>query len=329
MGEPDVGLGTLVEARRYGFSRGGMILGNDGNGKFQDVTRFVAPELINLGMITDIEWGDVDGDQDQDLIVVGEWMPVSIFINNKGLFSKHEIPNSTGLWRTIELTDYNNDGLIDIIGGNFGTNTYLAQGKLGILISDHDVNSIFEPLIYYGNEEYRYPLASRDLLIGQMNTFRNVHPDYKTFASSNFEEMFDPSSPRVARNIEIQELETCLYQNKGKLKFEKATLPKGLQLAPTFDIEILDSGNHLITGGNFYDIAPNIGRSDASYGSVLQFSGDDNISEVSVSKSGLVINGQVRNIKKIHIGSQPHIIIARNNQSLQFWRLRTIGDENL
>ncbi len=321
-GDPDLALGTLVEARRYGFSRGGLILGNDGNGKFQDVTRFIAPELINIGMVTDIEWADIDSDSDYDLIVVGEWMPVTLFINNKGLFTKQELPNSTGLWRTIEIVDYNNDGLNDIIAGNFGTNTFLAQGELGLLISDHDVNSIFEPLIFYGDGEQNFPLASRDLIISQMNTFRNVHEDYKSFASSDFDSMFDPASPRVAKRIKIKELESCIFQNKGKLKFEKVSLPREAQLSPVFDVEMLHSGTELVMGGNFHEIAPNIGRSDASYGTVLHITPDYELRDVPISESGLAINGQVRSIKKINIGSDQYLIVARNNLEIQFWQIK-------
>ncbi len=317
-GDLDLVLGTNVETSNYGYSKGAVLLVNDGTGKFNDGTKILAPDLINIGMVTDVEWTDLDQDGDQDIVVLGEWMSVTLMINESGRFVKKEIPGSTGLWRSLKVVDLDNDGLDDIIAGNFGTNVFLAQeGKVGLVWGDFDGNRVNESLIYYYNNGIKSPVASRDLLINQMNSFKNLHRNYGLFAAADFDEMFGPVLINKFREIEVSEFETCWYKNLGDGDFKKMKLPVEAQFAPVFAIDAHDyndDGNiDLVLGGNFYEVSPNIGRNDGSIGLYLESDGRKGFNPVESFDSGLVIKGQVRKINSISVGDRRYIVVARNN----------------
>ena len=275
-------------------------------------------------MITDLKWDDIDGDGDQDIVIVGEWMNVTLLINDADRFFKKEIENSTGLWQCLEIADLDKDGLNDIIVGNFGTNSFLAQEfSTGISWGDFDGNLSFEPLIYYTNNGIKNPIAGRDLLISQMNFFKTLHPDYNSFAQANFEEMFSPVLDKKLREVEIQEFESCWYKNMGNGKYKKMRFPIEAQFAPIFSIDVndynQDGEEDILLGGNMYEVSPNIGRADASLGVYLESDGQGNYLSVEPEKSGLMLQGQIRQIEPIIINNQRLLLVAANNDSMQLW----------
>jgi hypothetical protein len=317
-GDLDLVIGSTVYAKNYGLSKGGNILVNMGDGSFQDGTKLLAPELKEIGMITDIKWADMDNDKDLDIILLGEWMPVTIFENNNGRFNKITIENSVGLWHELNITDIDGDGKLDILAGNYGVNSYLAQhGPTGILVGDYDNNTSLEPLLYYTRNGKRHPLASKDLLTSQMSYFKKLHPDYRSFAAASLDDMFGPVLAKTIKQAEIQEWKTTWFKNMGDNKFLEQSLPAEAQYSPIYASVIDDFNNDnrsdILIGGNHYEISPYIGRADASYGSLLMQVDNDQFKDSPIEVSGILIRGQVREMKTINIAGKKCILIARNN----------------
>ena len=319
-GDLDIVVGNLVETRSYGYSSGAVLLQNDGTGKFKDVTKSVAPDMVDIGMITDVAWDDVDEDGDQDIIIVGEWMPVTLMINEGNRFSKKEIEQSTGLWRSITLHDIDGDGKNDLFLGNHGTNTYLAQdNKAGLIWGDFDNNNVPEPLIYLDAKDTKQPLASKDLLVSQMSVFKRLHKDYKSFAHDNFETMFGRVIGKAFVDKKLDELETCWFKNLSGQNYKKMQLPIETQMAPVFAIQVSDiNGDNnmdLIFGGNMYEVSPNLGRADALLGTVLLGNENGTFSYDKDYNSSLMIQGQIRKLSSINVRGVNKVIVARNNDS--------------
>ena len=323
-GDMDLVIGSIALVGNYGYSKGANLLVNDGQGKFIDRTNSIAPGLRELGMITDLKWADIDEDGDEDIIVVGEWMSVTIMINETERFFKKELENSTGLWQSLKIVDLDDDGLQDLIAGNFGTNTFLAQEKrAGMTWGDFDGNLSFEPLIYYVNGGVKSPVAGRDLLISQMNFFKSLHDNYYSFAVTSFDEMFGPVLNKKIKDIVIDEFETCWFKNIGNGQFRKMSLPKVAQFAPTFTIDVedynRDGHKDILLGGNFYEISPYIGKADASLGVYLESDGSGNYINIEPDKSGFMVRGQIREMTPIIVNGRRFLLVARNNDSVQIW----------
>ena len=156
----------------YGADPQSMLLHNDGRGHFTDVTAKLAPELEHVGMVTDAVWRDIDGDGRLDLIVVGEWMPITVFHNEGGGKLKkiqvRGLEKSEGWWNRIVAGDVNGDGKIDFVVGNLGLNGRLRatpKEPLTMYVKDFDGNGSTEQIISMYNHGVSYPLALRDELL--------------------------------------------------------------------------------------------------------------------------------------------------------------------
>ena len=149
------------------------------NGQFTDVTNQVCPEFKTLGMITDLQWGDLNGDQEAELLVTGEWMPLTVFEVADGKMTNqtaaYKLDDTNGWWNCATLADLNNDGQLDILAGNLGLNTRLKSSKeepLRILVKDFDRNGSLDPIITYFNDGKEYPLARLEGILKQIPGLR-------------------------------------------------------------------------------------------------------------------------------------------------------------
>ena len=189
-GDLDLFVGGRVVSGGYPTAPKSYILKNQ-NGKFTDVTKQYCPQLQNIGMITDALWTDFDNDGKIDLIVVGEWMPVTFFKNmgNKFVPVKTGIENHTGWWNSLVAGDFDNDGDIDYIAGNLGLNTnYKASQEepMTILAKDLDNNGSLDAMVFcYMKAEdgtmKAFPMSTKDDMAGQMISMRKKYPTYKSF----------------------------------------------------------------------------------------------------------------------------------------------------
>lgn len=330
-GDIDLFIGSRSTPVSYGIGPDSYLLENDGKGNFVDSSERM-PGLINLGMVTDAAWTDLDKDGDLDLVVVGEWMPLTIFLQDKGRFSKKEIPNSSGWWKTIETADFDRDGDEDWILGNFGVNSNLQPSEkepLRLYIKDFDGNLSRDPVISYYRQQREYPYANLDELSNQLIFLKKRFNEYHRFAQSTIREVFTDAELDRALRLEVHHFHSVLVRNDGRGRFVLEQLPPAAQMAPVQSIEVNDFDGDgfldVLLGGNFYDAQPSIGRLDASYGTFLKGRGDGTFRTVENDECGLLIEGQVRHLKGIEIAGRPAMVIARNDEPLQFLRIAGQG----
>ncbi len=323
-GDLDLFVGSRSDLKDYGVAPKSYILQNDGKGHFTEVTNTVAPALNKLGMVTDAVWTDLDGDKLPDLIVVGEWMPISILYNRGGSFDLVEIENSAGAWKCITASDVDGDGDADFIIGNMGLNTNWTASSsqpMSMYVKDFDKNGDIEPIITYFRQGQEWTVASKDELTAQMPSLRKRFPEYETFARSPFSKIFPKEELKGAQIHKMQQLRSIVLIKKDRGEFEIKPLPDEVQFSSVESIlsEDFDGDGikDLMIGGNFYEMVPSIGRLDASYGNILKGNGNGEFTPMDAHTTNFFVRGAVRDIKKIG----KNYFIAINNEPLQMFRL--------
>jgi hypothetical protein len=332
-GKMDLFVGARLIPGKYGTKTGGYLLQNDGTGVFNGVTPDFAPELKDIGMITDALWADTDGDKDLDLVVVGDYMPVTIFENQQGKFKNVTtaagLNKSNGWWNVIKAADVDGDGDLDFVAGNHGLNSRFHADEthpLSLYYGDFDKNGTSEQLICTYEGEKSYPCVLRHDLVGQMPIFKKKFLEYKKYADKTIQEVLTPEQLGGAKKYEAFNLESAVILNNGKNTFSVKKLPIQAQYSPTFGVEIADFDGDglldLLTGGNFFESKPEMGRYDASYGCVLKGDGKGNFSSIDFKTSGLKLRGQVRDIVGITVGNQKKWLVAQNNDKIRAFSLK-------
>ena len=171
-GDLDLFVGVRLVPFLYGVPGNGYLLNNDGKGNFQDVTKLVAPGLVELGMITDAKWADVNNDSKEDLLVIGDWMPIRLLMNENGLFvdrtQKYGLGDTNGWYNCIETGDFNNDGRVDFVVGNHGLNSRFKASinePVSLYVNDFDQNGTVEQIMTRFNNGVSYPLVLRQDMV--------------------------------------------------------------------------------------------------------------------------------------------------------------------
>ncbi len=331
-GDMDLFVGSRLESFRYGMPVNGYILNNDGKGKFKDVTVDVAPGLKDIGMITDGVWADMDGDKDEDLVVVGEWLGVRIFYNEGGAFSEQGdksqgLEKSSGWWNCVIATDLDGDGDLDLVGGNHGLNSRFKaseQKPVSMYVSDFDQNGTIEQIICNYNGEKSYPMALRHDLLQQMPGLKKKYLKYSSYKEQTIAEIFTPDQLSKALKLESYVLSTTMIMNEGGGKFTMKALPVEAQFSPVYAIMADDfdgDGNKdLLMGGNFDASKPEVGSYMASYGAFFHGDGKGNFKFVPNSQSGFQVEGQVRGIALLPGPRKRQVIVSRNNDYVELFQ---------
>ncbi|MDQ3534746.1 MAG: VCBS repeat-containing protein [Bacteroidota bacterium] len=325
----DLFVGGRVVPGEYPLPAKSSILRNM-NGKFTDVTSEVCPELQNLGMVTDAIWTDFDNDGQIDLIVVGEWMPVTFFKNENGKFknitSSTGIASKKGWWNSIVAADFDNDGDIDYVVGNLGLNTnYKASEEqpLYVYAKDFDQNGSMDAILamYLKSEEGEmklFPMHSRDDLISQMVSFRKKFPKYKDYGNADMKDVLSSAELEGALIMEATHFASSYLENKGGGKFEIKELPIEAQFAPIFGMLAEDCDNDgnmdLLLVGNNYATEVFTGRHDAFTGLYLKNDGSGNFVPQPQYKIGFFVEGDAKGISKLHTGQGKELILVTQNQ---------------
>ncbi|MGB0879278.1 MAG: VCBS repeat-containing protein [Polaribacter sp.] len=319
-GDNDIFVGERFKVTTYGIPANGYLLENKGNNtyKISDQTA-----LESLGLITDSAWEDINNDRTKDLIVSGEWMPITIFINKNGkLINKTKefgFANSSGFWKTFKMVDIDADGDVDIIAGNKGENTFF-KAPMRMYISDFDSNGTIEQIICYKKNNNYYPIVDRDELVAQIANLKQKLLYYKDYANATISSIFSKEQLKNAIIKDIHTVQTTAFINNGNT-FTANKLPNEIQYSNVAAIETLDLNNDgnidILFGGNQYLVKPQFGRQDASQGWLLYGNNDKNIFGKVVS---LQIKGQIRDFKFSKINQKKYILTAINNDSLKFFR---------
>ncbi len=329
-GDQDLFVGIRVIPGYYGLPAQGYLLNNDGNGIFRDATKQLAPEMLNLGMITDALWMDLDDDNDEDLVVVGEWMPITLFFNDRGMFRKSVLElggrKTHGWWNCLRAGDFDRDGDQDLIIGNHGLNTRFRASQekpVELFVNDFDKNGTPEPIITQYNGEQSYPLALRHDLVMQLPHLKKKYQLYANYREQTINDIFPEESVKTSVHQAAYELRTIYLENKGKGKFREHSLPTEVQFSPVYGLLVhdFDGDDHLdlLLGGNLYEVKPEVGRYDASQGLLLKGDGKHHFKAVHGRESGFQSQGQIRDLALIHIAGKPKVLVARNKASLQIY----------
>lgn len=326
-GDLDLLVGGRVQPGRYPFPPRSYLLRNDSDDEkvqFTDVTEDIAPELAEVGLVTDARWTDFNGDDRVDLIVVGEWMPVTLFENRGDRFvevtQEAGLGGTQGWWNSITTGDFDRDGDIDYAVGNFGLNTrYEASPSEPVRIhaKDFDGDGGIEPVLSRYIQGTAYPAHSRSELIDQILGMRSRFPSQRLYAGSSFDEVFTESEVEGAYVREAVRFETSYLENKGDGTFDVRSLPMRAQFAPVFGIQSGDySGNghlDLLMVGNWYAPDDETGRADASIGALFEGDGTGDFTYRSPGESGFFVDGDAKGLTELAVEDGASLLLATQN----------------
>ena len=300
---------------------------NDGNGNFT-----ITGEAF--GMVTDGTWCDIDGDNYPELIIVGEWMPITIIKNHNGVLELAPetltIDESSGWWFSIDASDIDNDGDIDFIAGNLGLNSIMKtnpEGKVKMYINDFDNDGSIEQVITVNKEGKNYPLASMDELAGSISFIKDKYNSYSDFAGSTLQEIFPENLLDKAIVKEVETFESLVFLNDGDGFFKRIKLPVEIQFSPVMDMLFDDFDKDgiidMVLGGNFNSVKPSIGRYDAGYGWYLKGKGNGYFTVMYPNYSGFNVTGEIRKIHNIKIKDNDYLLVGINDKEIVTFELNS------
>jgi hypothetical protein len=334
-GDLDLFIGGRCLPGKYPTAVNSFIYRNDskdGKVKFTDITADAAKSLQNIGMVCDAIWTDFDNDGATDLIVVGEWMPVTFFKNVNGKFenisAQSGINNQTGWWNSIAGGDFDNDGDIDYIVGNLGQNSFFRaseQYPVKLYAKDFDNNNspdvILTVFLKDKNQNgvmKEFTAMNRNDIIGQLPVLRKKFLKYQEFAEADINQIFTEQEKKGATVLQANNFSSCYLRNDGNGKFSLHPLPMLAQIAPLNGFVIDDfneDGNlDVAINGNDYGNEVTNGRYDALDGLVLLGDGSGNFKPQTIAESGFYIPLDGKAIVKLRGAKNNYLMAASQNK---------------
>lgn len=328
-GYPDLFVGGRVVPGRYPETPQSYLLINDGKGHFTDRTVDLSPILQKIGMVTDAVWIDLNGDHKQDLVVVGEWMPITVLVNNNGKLvnrSKDYFDRDySGWWNKLSAGDFNNDGKQDLVIGNQGLNSQCkASDKepAELYYKDFDHNGSVDPVLCFYIQGKSYPYLTRDELLDQLSIMRTRFTDYKSYADATIQDIFTVEEFRDVNHLRADCLQTMYFERGSNGKFLEKPLPVQAQFSPVHTLTVLDYDNDgnkdLLLCGNANHARLRLGKTDANYGVLLKGDGKGHFTYTGQQQSGLHLRGDVRAV--VNIGKT--WIFGINQQALKAYKIK-------
>ena len=331
-GDLDLFVGSRSVINNYGLNPRSYLLQNNGFGKFEDVTDKVAPQLTRVGMVADAVWSDIDHDQQPDLIVVGEWMPITVFKNNGGKLTDITgtvgLDKSNGWWNCVTAVDIDGDGDQDLVAGNLGLNAKIKASAIepaSLYVKDFDHNSSLDHILCFYKNGTSTPFATRDELVKQLPLLKKKFPTYEAYARvSTIHDIFNQEELEGALIKKAYTFQSSYIENLGNGTFQMHPLSLEAQFSPVFSIlaEDFDQDHQmdLLLGGNFHGATVNFGLYDASYGLWLKGDGKGRFEASPPRESGWVVKGEIRDIHKIQLeDGSILLVVARNNDRLKIF----------
>ncbi len=333
-GDVDLFLGSRAVPWNYGLLPDGYLLENDGKGGFIDVTATKAPALKKVGMLKDSNWVDIDNDGDDDLVLAGEWMPITIFYNDKNMLAPKAAADDglqgvNGFWNNIATGDFDKDGDIDLFVGNMGLNSKLqatVKEPITLYVKDFDNNGKIDQVLTHYVKGVEYAFYTRDEMVKQMPGLKKKYLSYANFAKATFKDMFDAEALQGADRLSANTFENSYFENLGNGKFKRVALDKPAQFSTIAAciVEDFDGDGNLdvLTAGNFYPINIQMGRYDASYGLLMRGNGRGGFKSMAPFESGFSVTGEVRKMKKLTLAGKVHYVMFRNNSTIESFYLK-------
>lgn len=329
-GDLDLFVGGRVVPGKFPTNPEHYLLENR-EGKFYDSTKKLVPELHETGMISSALWSDFDNDKDFDLIIAGEWMPITVFENKNGAFVKIRTDNGLqsykGWWNSIVGGDIDSDGDIDYVVGNLGENTFLKTDEerpIRLYVQDFDGNSSLDPIItrYINGKEY--PVAPRRSLIDQLEVINRAFPSYEAYANADSKKVLEAFSTDNRFILETNYLKSAYIENLGNGKFSLKALPVEAQYSSVHGIEVGD-----FNGDGFMDIV-GVGNNsqtevisgwyNAQKGFYLKGDGNGNFESVESNETGFFVEGDTRALSSWQTKKSLFLITSINADSLRVFK---------
>jgi hypothetical protein len=322
----------FVGARNYPFVYGvdptSFLLQNDGKGHFVDVTVAKAPGLRNIGMLTAASWVDLDGDHKNELVLVGSWMAPHIFKYSQEKFAeiKSNLNALSGLWQSLQIADINKDGKMDMIIGNVGENFYLQptlQSPSKLFVNDFDKNGIKDKVVTYTVDGKDKPVVVKRELEEMVPAIKKNNLKHIQYANKSIQEIFTKEDIKNSIIKNFNYASSILAINKGEGQFDIRVLPVMAQLSSINAIEVsdlnMDGYLDLILGGNHFDYQPQYDRLDASFVEVFLQNKNTQFELLDPAQSGILLKGQIRDIKKINrVGKTSYLFLQNNDVPLLY-----------
>lgn len=330
-GDVDLFVGGRVIPGQYPVAPESFLLENE-NGKFKNITGEKARKLSQIGMVTDGEWLDVNGDGWEDLVLMGEFMGIEVFLNKQGknlepATKKYFDQPLTGLWNKMIVSDFDNDGDEDIIAGNLGLNTQLkagAQQPLELVYKDFDKNGSIDPILTCYIQGRSYPFAGRDELLDQMYSMRSKFTSYASYANARLNDIFSTADLKDARVLKATMLESVYLENRRD-RFVVHSLPKRAQFAPVYAMTTVDYNKDgkmdLILAGNQSSIRIRMGVIDANFGQLYEGDGKGNFTHVGQPVSGLRLTGDTKSLQIVSVNGESYLMVGTNNVGVSTYKL--------
>lgn len=323
-GDMDLFVGGRLVPGKYPKSPMSKILLNNGKGNFTDATATLAPAIQNIGMVTDAVWLDMNKDSQPDLVMVGEWMPMKVFINQKGKLTDASNDYikfaSTGWWNRINADDMDGDGDKDLVIGNCGLNTQFhcsPEEPATMYFRDFDDNGSIDPVMCYYIQGVSYPAASLDDITGQLPSLKKKFLQYADYSTATIHDLFTEDQLKDAQVLKAEMMQTIYLENQGNKGFVLHELPIEAQYAPVFGITSTDVNQDgkkdLLLAGNNQWTRIKFGRYTANHGVLLTGDGTGNFTYVPQNESGLKIRGDVRSLSVVKNKDQEQIVVGINN----------------
>ncbi|MEP2688603.1 VCBS repeat-containing protein [Maribacter dokdonensis] len=328
-GDLDLFVGSRLVPQNYPTPATSHLLENVSNGqgvKFKDVTSISSP-FTDLGLVTDAISIDFDNDNDEDLIVVGEWMPITFLENDNNSFknvtSKNYLEHTTGWWYSISKTDLDKDGDQDFIVGNLGLNyKYKAKPEktFDVFANDFDNNDQLDIVLSYYEGKRQLPLRGRECSSQQIPGIAQKFDNYEKYADADLVDIYTEDKLEDGLHYKAESFASLYVENMGNSSFKSGKLPNEAQFSSINAILVNDynhdGNNEVLVAGNLFSSEAETPRNDASIGLLMRYNEKD-LYPLTLKESGFLANKDVKKMKEIIIGGQQYILIANNNDVLQ------------
>jgi len=329
-GDIDLFVGGRIAPGNYPMPPKSFLLRNDsenGQVKFTDIT----PEsLAEIGMVTSALWTDYDNDGWQDLLLVGEFMPITFFRNEGGKIqnSKFTIQNSSGWWNSLTAGDFDKDGDIDYLAGNLGLNSRYKtspEEPLCVYANDYDKNGRIDPVLCQYHQGENFVTHPRSQLIAQINAMRVRFKTYEEYASRPFEKSFLKKEIKSAHVLKTETFSSVLLENKGNGDFQMKALPTAAQVAPIFGMITNDYDKDgfldVLIVGNSYATETSIGNYDALKGLILKGKKNGGFETISAAKSGFLVDSDAKGLAQlVDKKGQTNYLVSNNQDRLKVFQ---------
>ncbi|MEN8667099.1 MAG: VCBS repeat-containing protein, partial [Flavobacteriaceae bacterium] len=327
-GDLDLYVGGRHVPHQYPSPATSMILLNN-SGQLENATEKLAPEFKHIGMVTDAVWTDYDQDGDSDLMMLGEWMPLTLFDNNAGVLRKINVAdfeNTSGWWFSVEAKDMDADGDTDYVVGNLGLNYKYKtseQAPFDVYYNDFDGNGQYDIVLGYYNENKHFPLRGFSCSSEQIPILKSTFKKYDVFAALQIEEVYGAENLKQSLHYKTQTFASYYIENKGGGAFSLKMLPTPAQWSNLNDIllEDFDGDGHqdILAVANLFVSEIETARNDAGVGVFLKGNSKGDFVNVPLTESGFYTPLDAKKLTPITIQGKPHIMVLNNNDLSQLF----------